>query len=87
MITKIPITKARVHLGEIMKRVRVNKEQFIIEKDGYPIAGILDIDEFEDYLGVSDKELKKHIECSASEYKSGKTKLARDVLDNLKKLA
>ena len=54
MVTTIPITKARINLGAVVKRVRVNKEYFILEKDGIPVAGLMDIDEFEDYLEMQE---------------------------------
>jgi hypothetical protein len=37
-------------LGEVIKRVHLNKENFVLEKGGIPVAAILDIDEFEDWL-------------------------------------
>ena len=54
MVHRIPITKARTNLGALVKRVHLNKEYFILEKDGIPIAGIMNIDEFEDYLELQD---------------------------------
>ena len=50
MITTIPITKARNNLGALIQQVHLNKEYVILEKDGIPMAGIMDIDEFGDYL-------------------------------------
>jgi hypothetical protein len=41
VVHHIPITKARVNLGQLAKRVRLNKEYFIMEKDGIPIIGIM----------------------------------------------
>ena len=49
-VHRIPITKARVNLGQVVRRVHNNKECFILEKDGIPVAGIIDVDELEDYL-------------------------------------
>ena len=54
MVTTIPITKARNNLGALIQQVHLNKEYVILEKDGIPIAGIMDIDEFEDYLELQD---------------------------------
>jgi len=50
MVKTIPITKARINLGEVIKRVHLNKENFVLEKGGIPVAAILNIDEFEDWL-------------------------------------
>lgn len=85
MITKIPITKARINLGDIVKRARLKKEQFIFEKDGYPVAGLMGIDEFEDYLDINNSDNAKEIKKSYGEYKSGKARLAGKLLDELKK--
>jgi len=85
MITTIPITKVRTQLGSIIKRVRVNKEQIVIEKDGYPVAAIMDIDEFEDYLDMHNPKIKKEIAESMAEYKAGKYTNTRELLNELKK--
>jgi hypothetical protein len=39
------MSKARVTLGDVVKRAHLNGEYFILEKDGIPIAGIMDADE------------------------------------------
>ncbi|MFC1751658.1 type II toxin-antitoxin system Phd/YefM family antitoxin [Patescibacteria group bacterium] len=85
MVTIIPITKARINLGDIVKRARLKKEYFILEKDGYPVAGIMDIDEFEDYLDINDPKTKKQIKKSYSEYKAGEAKPASRLSGELKK--
>jgi len=36
MVHRLPITKARINLGQVVKRVHVNKEYFILEKDAFP---------------------------------------------------
>jgi prevent-host-death family protein len=73
MVKTIPITKARVNLGEVVKRVHLDKDSFILEKGGIPVAAILDIDEFEDWLDTKDPELKERIRQGYEEYKKGKT--------------
>ena len=61
MTTIIAITKARTHLGAIVKKVRLEKGYVILEKDGFPVAGMMDIDEFEDYLDTRNIETAKDI--------------------------
>lgn len=85
MTTTLAITKARVNLGSIVKRVHLKKERFILEKDGYPVAALVDIDEFEDYLDSQDEALKKQIRASRAEFDAGKGKPARELLMRLKK--
>ena len=40
MVHRLPITQARINLGQVVRRAHVNKEYFILEKDGIPVAGI-----------------------------------------------
>ena len=73
MIRTIPITKARVNLGEVVKRVHLDKDTFVLEKGGIPVAAIIDIDEFEDWLETKDPKIKAQIRRGYEEYKRGKT--------------
>ncbi len=83
MVTRLPMTKARVNFGAVVKRVHLNKEYVIIEKDGIPIAGLMDIDEFEDYLEQQDASVQTTIEESDAEYRAGKSRPANDLLAEL----
>ena len=80
----LPITKARINLGTLVKRVHLNKEYFILEKDGIPLAVLMDIDEFEDYLELQDPVVRAHIEKSAADYRAGKSRPARELLEELR---
>ena len=82
----MPITKARINLGSIIKKVRLNKEYYVLEKDGYPVAGIMDIDEFEDYLDTRNENLNKQIAESFAEFKEGRTKPINKLISELKKI-
>ena len=83
MIQRLPLTQARVNLGAVVKRVRLNKEYFILEKDGIPVAGLMDIDEFEDYLELQDPTIREHIRKSNAEYLAGKSRPATEFLKRL----
>ncbi|MGH9825193.1 MAG: hypothetical protein ACREDR_18340 [Blastocatellia bacterium] len=72
MVNTIPITKARINLGALAKRVHLNKEYLILEKDGIPIVGIMDADELEDYLELQDPKVKRDIGKSTTEFRAGK---------------
>jgi len=87
MVTTIPITKARINLGALVKRAHLNKEYFILEKDGIPIAGLMDIDEFEDYLELQDPKVRAHIRKSNEEYLAGKSRPAEELLRELREEA
>jgi prevent-host-death family protein len=47
MERRISATEARIHLGEVMRRVVEQGERVIIEKDGRPHVVMLSIAEFE----------------------------------------
>ena len=83
MVHHLPITKVRTSLGAIVKRVHLNKEYVILEKDGIPIAAIMDIDEFEDYLELQDPKIREHIRKSNAEYQTGKSRPAAEFLAEL----
>jgi hypothetical protein len=83
-VHRLPITKARINLGAVVKRVHLSKEYFILEKDGIPIAGIMNIDEFEDYLELRDPKIREHIRKSQQEYLDGKTLPAEKLLEELR---
>ena len=85
MVQHLPLTKARINLGAIVKRVHLNKEYFILEKDGIPVAGLMDIDEFEDYLELQDPKVREHIRKNNEEYLAGKSRPYRAFLAELKR--
>ncbi len=79
-IHRIPMTKARIHLGQLAKRAHLNKEYFILEKDGIPVIGILDADELEDYLEMKDPKVKAQIRQSNRDAAAGRTRPATALL-------
>ena len=84
MVQRLPITQARINLGALVKRVHLNKEYFILEKDVIPVAAMMDIDEFEDYLELRDPKVRKHIRKSREEYLAGKSRPAEEFLEQLR---
>jgi len=84
MVKTIPITKARINLGALVKRVHLNKEYFILEKDGIPVAGLMDADELEDYLELRDPKIREHIRKSNEEYLAGKSRPIEEFLTELR---
>ncbi|MFH1402132.1 MAG: type II toxin-antitoxin system Phd/YefM family antitoxin [Patescibacteria group bacterium] len=85
MPTTIPITKARINLGAIVKRASLNKEKFILEKDGYPVAVLMDIDEYEDFVEQRNPRIQKILKESHQDYLAGRVQSARELLKELKK--
>lgn len=46
MITSIPITKARLKLGELTNKVFRKENVYILSKSGLPVAAIINMEEF-----------------------------------------
>jgi PHD/YefM family antitoxin component YafN of YafNO toxin-antitoxin module len=85
IVNHIPITKARVNLGAVVKRAHLKGEYFILEKDGIPVAGIMSADELEDYLELRDPGVIKQIEESKEDQAAGRVRDAREFLEELKR--
>ena len=47
IVNRLPLTKARVNLGQVVRRAHVNREFFILEKDGIPVVGLMHVDDLE----------------------------------------
>jgi hypothetical protein len=84
IVNRLPLTKARVNLGQVVRRVHVNREFFILEKDGIPVAGLMHVDDLEDYLEMQNRSVKEQIQTSAAEYRRGESRSAREFMAELK---
>jgi hypothetical protein len=84
MINTLPITQARYNLGALARRVHLNKEYFILEKDGIPIIGIMDADELEDYVELQNPKARRDIQRSNADIRAGRTRPARELLAELR---
>ena len=82
-VSYMPITKARVNLGSVVRRVRLNKEYIILEKGGIPVVGIMDADELEDYLELQDPKVRRLIQQSNEDIRAGRTRPAEELLAEL----
>jgi antitoxin (DNA-binding transcriptional repressor) of toxin-antitoxin stability system len=82
-INRLPITKARINLGQIARRAHNGKEYFILEKDGIPVIGIMAADELEDYIELRDAKVKAAIATSGRDRVSGRTRPAGKLLGEL----
>ena len=87
MVQRFPLTQARNTLGAIVKRVHLNKEYVILEKDGIPLAGVMDIDEFEDYLDLQDPKVRAGIAQSRKEFLAGKVRPIEKLLNEFRREA
>ena len=84
MVQRLPLTQARNSLDAVVKRIHLNKEYVILEKDGIPLAGVMDIDEFEDYLELQDPKVRAHIAKSRQEFLAGKSRPYNQFLAHLR---
>jgi len=78
-VSRLPITKARINLGQIARRAHNGNEYFILEKDGIPVIGIMAADELEDYLELRNPRVKDRT--------AGKTRPAGKLLAELRRSA
>lgn len=85
VVERLPLAKARTKLGAAVERVRLSKRYVILEKDGVPVAGVMDIHEFEDYLELQDPAVRGHIRKSQAEYRSGKSRPAQAFVAELRR--
>lgn len=84
-VSRMPITKARINLGAVVRRVHLNKEYIILEKGGIPVAGLMAAEELEDYLETHDSKVQAQIRKSTEEYLAGKSRPAREFLAELRR--
>ena len=83
LVTRIPLTQARHNLGAVIKRVHLKGEYFILERDGIPVAGLMDADELEDYLELRDPKVQEEIRKSSADVHAGRTRSVQDLLTEL----
>jgi len=83
MVNRLPITKARINLGQLAKRAHLQHEYFILEKDGIPVIGIMDADELEDYLELRNPDVKRQIRQSNLDARAGRVRPAEKLLQEL----
>ena len=84
MVHRLPITRARINLGQVAKRVHLHKEYFILEKDGIPVVGIMDAEEMEDYLELRNPKVKRKIRKSNEDILAGRVRPADAILSEWK---
>lgn len=51
---RMPITRARSVIGQLVTRVHIDKDRIVLEKSGIPVAVLIDIEEYEKFLAFVD---------------------------------
>jgi len=82
-IRSVQISKAKSSLNSLVKRVHRDHEYLILKDNGTPLAAVMDIDEFEDYLELNDPKVQRDIVQSTKEFREGKGRPAREFLAEL----
>ena len=70
-LTRLPLAKVRRGLGRIIRRIDQSGQEFILEKNGRPVAALIGIDAFEDLVEAHDPALKRQIAEGYAEYRRG----------------
>jgi len=83
-VVRMPMTKARTQLGSLVRAVHVDGDVVVLEKDGIPVAGLVDIDALEDYLEARDPAMRRRMRASMKAHRSGRTRPVREFLAELK---
>jgi antitoxin (DNA-binding transcriptional repressor) of toxin-antitoxin stability system len=83
-VIRMPMTKARINLGALVRGVHVRGDVVVLEKDGIPVAGLVDIDALEDLIEINDPKMQRKIRASMKAYRQGKGRPAREFLEELK---
>ncbi|HEX9638363.1 MAG TPA: hypothetical protein VGB99_12555 [Acidobacteriota bacterium] len=79
MVTRISITKP------LAEQIRQTEGYVVLEADGVPVVGTMDIDEFEDYLELRDPQAREDIRKSREDILAGRVRPARELLVELRR--
>ncbi|MDP3785194.1 MAG: type II toxin-antitoxin system prevent-host-death family antitoxin [bacterium] len=82
MVKTLSIQEAQNKLPGIVKKLR-SGDFVVVEKQGKPIAGIVDFEDMEDFLELNNESLQKQIRKGYKEFKVGKAIPARTFLKTL----
>lgn len=83
MVKTLSIQEAKEKLPDIVGKLR-SGDFVVVEKQGKPVAGIVDFKDMEDFLELNNASLQKQIQKGYREFKAGKAIPARAFLKTLK---
>ena len=55
----IPATKAHRKFGELIRRVYSGEEHFVVEKDGLPVAAIISMEEYRQFMAKQAENISR----------------------------
>ncbi len=79
MIRTIPASEFRGALKKALVYVKRTKKPLVITERGVPVAVLMDVDEYEDYVSASSPGFVSSIQRARNEYRKGKVFLYRDI--------
>jgi hypothetical protein len=82
-VIRMPMTKARINLGALVRGVHVRGDVVVLEKDGIPMAGVVDIDTLEDILEINDPKMQRQIRASMRDYRAGRARPLTELIAEL----
>lgn len=86
MTTTVSAMEARHKFGELLNRVNLVHEHFIIERKGQPLAVLVPITALKDLKLKAAKEIERHFESSASNLSDDEAiKIAQEELSLMRK--
>lgn len=83
MTTTLGMRQARAVLGSLARRAHRNKEHFVFQANGIPLAVLMDVEEFEDFQELQDPEVQARIAQAHAEYLAGKGRPIEELLQEL----
>ena len=83
-VHRLPITKARVNLGQLVRRVDETKSTSYWRRTAYLSAGIMGADELEDYLELQDQKFRNASAKAMLTILAGRSRPAKDFLTELR---
>jgi prevent-host-death family protein len=91
MMRRISVKQARADFEKLTEEMRRSKDRLLIEKDGFPIAVLLSIDDFEDLMEtvgeLSDSEYSASIREARAEYRRGEVDTEMRIVGKTRPLA
>lgn len=84
MVKTLSLEKAKTELPSIVEKLQ-SGDFVVIQKNGRPVAGIVDVNDMEDFVELQNPLIKKQIAKGHTEFKAGKTMSASLFLKSLKR--
>ena len=84
-VIRMAMTKARINLGALVRGVHVRGDVVVLEKDGIPVAGLVDIDALEDLTEINDPKMTRKIRVSMRACRAGKVRPTKEMVEQMKR--